>query len=557
MNLQENNNFPDDLFRQELNSFEDVYDPKAWEDMRIKLEADERRPWFLFPFIKIKSNNNLKTIIIIMSILSLISSVALLFSGSTAIASQALYSATSEVHTAIVDGKKSSTADHNYSTVDNTVVTGTEITSSAADIPSVSANNYSLSSLNNSSSNSIIDNATNHAETATPLEVMQNNTGSIDQTVVPAATIAVQPIKTVTEKVVAVVKDSSLLKPVSQKVTKAVIYKQWVDDRYEYEEVDKEGSIKDGWIGLHFAEQYSHMKTPWDSMGILKRSQGFNVQFMSGNKLSSENFGGYYGFDFGMQFYGRTPKTNVVLNNTSQDSGFTRLYSHSLDFMFRGHFEYSKHKLVPYVTFFGGPRFYSTGQRVTSYVPLKDNESSMTNNVSLTATLMAGVGLGARLQLTPGVSLDARYEWTAGTKTKIVNTGGSTFNGLNYNLDKREINSNFGQLKVGVIFNLSETEYTKKLVEKGHYVERVDSIVVDQSDTGKIMLPCNCKPCDKNTTTSEMHPTSTEERIPEIINTGSNGTTRTGTGGGSGGGSKGKGSFPGIKPPAPRPSEKR
>ncbi|MES2617282.1 MAG: hypothetical protein V4613_05355 [Bacteroidota bacterium] len=557
MNLQDNNNFPDDLFRQELNSFEDVYDPKAWEDMRIKLEADERRPWFLFPFIKIKSNNNLKTIIIIMSILSLISSVALLFSGTTAIASQALYSATSEVRIAIVDDKPGSTANYTNSSVDNnTVVNGTSTNSSIAEISSASANNSSVSSVINTNSNSsIIDNATNHTETAAPLEVMQNNTGTIDQTVVPAATKVVDPIKTVAGKIVEASKDSSLLKPVSQKVTKAVIYKSWVGDRYEYVEVEKKGSIKDGWIGLHFTEQYSHMKTPWDSSGMLKRSQGFNVQFMSGNRLSTENFAGYFGFDFGMQFYGRTPKTNVVLNNTSQDSGFTRLYSHSLDFMVRGHFEYNKHRLVPYVNVFGGPRFYSTGQRVTSYVPLQDNENSMTNNVSLTATLMAGVGIGARLQITPAFSLDARYEWTAGTKTKIVNTSGSTFNGLNYNLDKREINSNFGQLKVGVIFNISETEYTKKLVEPAHYVERVDSIVVDVSDTGKIMLPCNCKPCDKTNNTSEVHPNNTEERIPETINTGSNGTTRTSSG--SGGGGSGKGSFPGIKPPAPRPSEKR
>lgn len=557
MSPQDQKQFPDDIFRHQLGGIEDAYDPKAWEDMLAKLEADEKHPRVFIPFFfHFKSNHNLKTILFIMTTLSFITLLSLLIGGGTT------HTALSAPAGAAISGSYdfsapetiASTAGNNSIATDDATVTAgmnsNTIASSASTVESSDAGRLNTVKNAGTADDAVIE----------PTEPALQNTAS-DQ--VPGEThAAVKTVNTAAKVIKAAesIKDSALAstKAPVKTVSKAIIYKTWVPDRYEYEAIEKNGNIRQGWIGLHFTEQYSMMNTPWDSSKMLKRSQGFNIQLMSGNKLSSDHWAGYAGFDFGMQFYGRTPKSNVVINTVNQDSGFTRLHSNSLDFMFRAHLEYNKHKLVPYITGFAGPRFYSTGQQVASYLTLKDNESSTSNNVSLTAALMAGVGVGARLQISQTVSLDARWEITAGTRTKVVNTSGSKFNGLNYNLDKRDINSNFGQFKFGVIFNLSETEYTKKLVEPAHYETRTDSVIMEVSDTGKIFV--KCKPCNcENNRTSEQSLEDTEQRIPEIIKTE---PTRINTSGSSGSGSSGgsKGSFPGIKPPSgggSRPSEKR
>jgi hypothetical protein len=136
----------------------------------------------------------------------------------------------------------------------------------------------------------------------------------------------------------------------------------------------------------------------------------------------------------------------------------------------------------------------------------------------------------------------------------------STFNGLNYDLKINRVKPQVEQFKFGIIFDISERDYDKKLVKEGYYKDYLyDSLYVDPRDSNKIYLPCNC-PCDKekNTETSQEEDQGRpyEGHTPIIFRGGSNtsgsgGRIRTG-GGGSGGS---RGSFPGIRTsPAPRPS---
>ncbi len=99
-----------------------------------------------------------------------------------------------------------------------------------------------------------------------------------------------------------------------------------------------------------------------------------------------------------------------------------------------------------------------TGQKVASYLDLKDNESSSSHNVSASATLLYGAGIGARVRIARSVSLDARYEILWGTPVKVVDMRNSSFNGLNYSLKMQDIEPVYSHFKAGIIFDL----YTSK-----------------------------------------------------------------------------------------------
>lgn len=276
---------------------------------------------------------------------------------------------------------------------------------------------------------------------------------------------------------------------------------------------------------------------------------------MSGNRMRNSNWGLYGGFDWGMQFYNKSRKMNVVLNNTNQDSGYTRLRTFSMDFLGRMHFEYAKFQLIPYVNFMAGPRLYATDQIVSSYIPMKETESRTSTNVHTSVSMMYGFGFGLRMRISPVVSLDARYEWMNGSPVKLVDLNKSTFGGLNYNLAVNKIALHQEQFKFGILFNLSDVEYDKKLVKEGYYRNySLDSLEINASDSNKIIIPCNCEPCPTESYTKEYHPSSNESEPFE--GTSSKGHNPGSSGGSSNSGSSGKKSFPGIKPPS-KPTEIR
>jgi|GEM_PF-3316647 len=297
------------------------------------------------------------------------------------------------------------------------------------------------------------------------------------------------------EKVSETIVKDSITKKITQK--NIVLVKQkWVQDQYSTVcKYDPKGPIKDFWLALHYTDQYSTNNTS-------SNSKGFNFQMMSGNLKDWKDVGIYAGFDWGMQFYGKTPNHQVVINTVNEDSGYTRLRNNSTDFMFKFHLEYAKHAVIPYLNATMGTRLYYTNQKTASYLKLKDNESSSTQNVDLNASLMAGVGAGVRVKVVPRVSIDFRYDYLLGAKTKQVDLQNSSFNGLNYQVNKNTFNPSNGMLRFGIIFDLSEEKCQKQLVTPGHY-ENVsyDSLVIEQQgDSSIIVLPCNC-PCDDKTKT--------------------------------------------------------
>lgn len=263
----------------------------------------------------------------------------------------------------------------------------------------------------------------------------------------------------------------------------------------------KSYAFQDGFIGIHFTWQEPITERLRDSN---RQNAGFNLQFMSRNLSKVRPFGAYLGLDWGMQFYGHGPKTNVQLNTNAGDSGWTRLSTYSMDFLARGHFEYARFRVVPYVNAFAGPRLYSTNQRVSSYLPLKDNESTDHSNAATSFSFMYGAGAGLRVRISDVVSLDARMDWMTGTPVNMVDLDKSSFNGLNYSLSRYKVTPEYYQFRFGVLLNVGDDKSDDDHRHARDYTDPIPSYQPEpstvyeyyDSTAGKWleipMCPCTC-----------------------------------------------------------------
>lgn len=523
----------DQLFREVLNDHTPEFNPLAWEHMKTLLDEDDIKPVLIA--LPQSKNKHYKLILIIMTTLGILSIASYLFINSYTSTGKLELPSTINSASSETSASSKNRIESNSSNSNSESNPLNSASNDAKDDANSDLKNNSRSTGNNSSSKSSVTTKNSNSK-STASNSLSKDLNSVSQN----KTIELNsdgdgnpPYKDSVETIVQNGK--------TYRVFKRTV---WVEDEYRYFEKPSTKSINDGWFGIHFTAQ-GNRKT--DSL-----SAGFNIQFMSGNRLENKDFGLYGGFDFGMQFYGKSKKSGVVLNNTSQDSGYTRLRTYSMDFLGRGHFEYSKFALIPYINVMGGPRIYSTGQVVSSYIHYQDAENSSYNNAHTSVSMLYGFGFGARLRISKVVSLDARYEWINGTPVKLVDMNNSKFNGLNYELKYNKVAPKMEQFKIGIIFNLSETEYEKTLVKEGYYKNySIDSVEVTSSDSNTIFMPCNCAPCDKKSNTLIIE--TPNDGSSDVYPQNNNNTTPSG---GSGGG--GKKSFPGIKPPTPsRPTEKR
>lgn len=545
----EKNKLADDLMKAGFDRHEVPFEPMAWDKMKVLLdEDDELKPLLMVPENK-SNHKHLLTILIIMSTLSILSIAGwMLFSPNTesfrqednALKSNQVIESGTTNSSSLNSRIKSENKDLNSPF--GQVSEQTKHSDNASNNRYKASNkvSHSVASGNHDRQHTMSAIQDNSSRLAEGSDTKTKSQGKLNDTPQGDGSSEKQPNKNPIDSVVSTLKDG--------KIHRVLIRKTWVEDEYRYVEVDSLKSVQDGFIGIHFTAQ---RPANIDSM-----SAGFNIQFMSGNRINHAYWGIYGGFDWGMQFYGKSQKSGVVLNNTRQDSGFTRLRSQSMDFFGRAHLEYAKYPIIPYFNVMAGPRMYYTNQQVASYVPLKETESSSTTNAHTSLSMMYGIGAGFRVRISKVVSLDMRYEWMSGTKVKQVDLNKSTFNGLNYNLVYNKANPTVEQFKFGLLFDLSSAEYKKELVKPGYYKETIyDSLILDPSDSNTIILPCNCKPCDNNSSYRPREYNQDDDN-DESSSSGQNGSRGTRTNSGSGSSGSGKGSFPGIRPPAPKPTEK-
>lgn len=508
--------YPDNLFNEGLSGHEVEFNPDHWEHMKSLLDEEDD----LIPVVILDSSNNnnkskLSTLIlIIMSILSILTTIGTL-----------LYS--------------SAGSGFNHTQLNAANPVTSEIKSENSSKKSLKLAPSDFNSEKNIESNRVITSSSSHTNSS---QLPQNKKVNVSKTTQNQVVKNIETIGIPLGKIDSpMMKDGRIISSFDSSENLIIgdknyrIFKHyvWYDDKYEYTERNEIKSVQDGFIGIHFTAEKPKVA---DSF-----SAGFNIQFMSGNRLNTNHWGLYGGFDFGMQFFGKGKTSGVILNNTNQDSGFTKLRSSALDFLGRMHLEYAKYPVIPYFNIAAGPRLYNTSQVVGSYTPLQNTESNTTSNsVHTSVSMMYGFGAGLRFRISPVVSFDVRYERFAGTPVKKVNMNESQFNGLQYDLKIEKVKPQNEQIKFGLLFDISETEYDKKLIEKGHYqLMSYDTVVTDKSDTGKVFIPCNCLPCNSSSinkaTTPNDNGGNNNRKNSEPINIPSG---------------RQKSSFPEIKPPS-------
>lgn len=521
--MKDLNQLPDDIFRSGFSQHEAAFDPAAWEHMQTLLDKeDDLKPVMFIPENTGKKRKQLTLLIItIMSILTLLTlASSLLFNNHTT-----------------VDSKIPATNSADILLTDKSGSEGSTKSAKTAESLKKERNTFSTKTEKTIASGLASGTIKNEEPSGKPESEPAKPTVAEGE-----------PINTP-----AIAKDTFLTAVKNGKIYKVLTRTTWVPEEYDWVIDNSNKTISNGFIGMHFTAQKNR--------GGDSSHAGFNLQFMSGNRLKSDYWGLHGGLDWGMQFYGKSKKSNVALNNLRSDSGFARLRSHSMDFLGRGHLEYARYALIPYFNVMAGPRIYATNQQVSSYVPLKETESSSSNNVHTSVSMLYGFGAGLRLRISPVISLDARYEWINGSKVKQVDLGNSTFNGLSHELKYYTSKPRQEQFKFGILIDLSETQYEKKLIKEGYYkVTTIDSLQIDARDSNKVYLPCNCDPCPKNNS-NVTYPGSRESdevivypRTREYQQEDNNSEPRTRNNSNSSGSKSGsKGDFPGIRPPAPKP----
>lgn len=346
-------------------------------------------------------------------------------------------------------------------------------------------------------------------------------------------------------------KVAEIVTPDTAKFLKTVVSKYWVDTTYKYVYYEPSRDIEEGWIGIYYTNQHMQDATEWDRIGRLTETNGFNLQFMSGNLLPGENLAIYGGLDWGMQFYGRSDKSEVLINSVNEDRGLTFLRSHSNDIFISGQIEWAQTRVVPYLTGSVGTRILSTGQTTRALLASTEYESTQDNGVHTRATMALKAGVGVKFKLSPHVYFDARYEIVQTDMLRTVDYSNTAFNGLSFDLGLKKMNMSADQFRFGFVFDVSGNEYKKVVDEPGHWEETTQRLYTDPSDSTKLFVPC---PCDKPKRQSRNKKNNNSRNTP--INEGPSrfpgsegGIFSPGSGSGSG---SGKGGFPGLKKPPVR-----
>jgi hypothetical protein len=486
---------PDDAFKS-LQNWEAEYNPQDWMDMEKMLDQEENKA---IPFVlptETKPKRKTKKIILLMTLLSMMGIAGYLMLSTPQMSKKPLSSKEN-----LKGLEKETEVPNNYKLFDNTELENKSTTTDKTTNPKKHNLNIKSAVNHKIGTPKELKNSDNlHNEFALSQEIQLKESTGNNLTGKPldrnknAKNNPIQKEQK-NESIQDKIERDTALQEIRQTFQKNVYRKIWVPEEYEYIYQSEYSPIQDFWIGIHFTGQRE-----WSQE--LYNSGGFNLQFMSGHakRLKTNKIGIYGGLDFGVQFMGKSEKSNVELNTTTLDSGFTRLSNRAYDIFARFHAEYTGNFIVPYFTAFAGPRINATGQLVKSYTPLIDHERSSYNNAYTSASLNYGFGVGVRVQLNKTISLDARYEYMGATEAKLMDLNNAQFNGLSYRRNLSNLAQEYNFFKFGVIFNLSTSRYEKKLVKEGYYKETVyDSLTIDSADENIRYLPCKDLPCDQKT----------------------------------------------------------
>ena len=551
-----NDILPEDLF-DSLKNYESEFVPGDWEHMEALLDEDDDKAVPFVPPVTNQQNllqkiKNNKLILLLMITLSTVGMATWMWFAS-------LSPSTNSVEITSTSNSKNQNNQHleeefleQNTNAKSPVYFNSDAIEKEGNLNRMESiettENTTKPNVSNSSSETLDGNSTGFAQTEKSENevVPQTNVQTINTIEETSSGVTVET----NEKKEAVVSDSIPETKTERKTINKVVYrKEWVPAVYETTYLGFRRPIDDFWMGIHFTAQGDFGSDSFSTAG-------FNVQLMSGNRLKNQKrLGLYGGFDFGMQFMGKTPNAPVVLNTIYEDSGFARLSTRSYDFLARAHLEFAGGPVVPYLTAFAGPRIVATGQKVKSYMPLVDHERYSYTNVHTSASMLLGLGAGIRWQVGKHISIDTRYEYVGSSQAKTIDLNNTSFNGLSYNKVLKNLNTSYGMFKFGVIFNLSTERKEHKKIAEGYYKETYyDSVSHDPNDTTTIYLPCpEFKECECDTIKAPQIPDNREPSGNNYDDDEDEGGNSTRTAPSNNTPKPPKRSAPSIKPPAPKP----
>lgn len=314
--------------------------------------------------------------------------------------------------------------------------------------------------------------------------------------------------------------------------------------QYQYTRVASD-YVEDVALGIDYQEESFAEAFDWDKSSLYQKNGGFNVYFITGNRLKNfKQFGSVsWGGGFSMNFYGDSKYHNVAINTLNKDSARTRISLMSPEFYAMGRYDYRLGNIYPFFGVRAGVKWFSTSQNTETLMPLTEYENSTSVNLTSTGSLYIATEVGLKVRLGHVVSFVTSYGIAQGSTVNLVDFDKTTFNSWQYELNKKEANMNVHQVKFGFLFDLSQGHTDKKLIKEAY----TDTTLYTENSN----QPCPC--CDKCKQTNssdnyQTYPQYQRDRYnPEpAYRNGS--STPIFNGSGSGSGSTGKKPMPSISP---------
>ncbi len=258
--------------------------------------------------------------------------------------------------------------------------------------------------------------------------------------------------------------------------------------QYQYTRIASD-YIEDIALGIDYQEESFAEAFDWDKSSLYKRNGGFNVYFITGNRIKTiTQFGsGSWGGGFSMNFYGDSKYHNVAINTLNKDSARTRISLISPEFYVMGRYEYKIGNIYPFFGVRAGVKWFSTSQNTETLMPLKDYENSTSVNLTSSGSLYVATEIGLKIRLGKTVSFVTSYGIVRGTSVNLVDFDNTQFNSWQFELNKKSETMNINQLKFGFLFDLSQGHSTKKLIKEAY----TDTTLYTENSN----QPCPC--CDK------------------------------------------------------------
>ena len=320
-----------------------------------------------------------------------------------------------------------------------------------------------------------------------------------------------------------------------EKDYKLVQHVRYVEPTYEYIPI-KENYITDVALGLEYNNESFNGLGPesWDSLGQLKNSSGFDFYFLFSAlpKNMAKNWGNInWGLGMGFNQFSNGDRYNVALNTIREDSAFTQVKNNTFHLYSILRYEFQLGRFYPFLGMQGGVSFYNSNQHTETYVPITDYESIGTADIHNSVAGYLSTEIGLRFRLNTGVNMYVSYIDKRGSDLEIIDVENSTFNGLSFNGELRDVKYNTNQWKIGFLFDLSTNKYEKRKIKEGYY----DTSIVIQS----LNQPCPPCPCEEDE--------DSQDNGTSIFRGSNSSPSRTNNSPAT----ISPKSFPGVKPPAP------